>query len=598
MPAMQDVCVRIMTDRYALPGETQASHIYARVAHALAQAEPPARQALMAARFRRNMEMGAIGAGRIMANARTGSCATMVNCFVQPIGGSASFLTFEAGLAQACTTLAMGGGVGYDFTALPPAAATAHARATMPSVCQGIDRYDQACANLLFQGSRRGAQMAVLSCTHPDLLDVVRAKHGRTRWRTFNVSVAVSDAFLTAVQRDEMWSLVHPARPDEHRVAPGAAPLRDGLWLYDRVPARLLWDAIAKETLHSSEPGLLFIDTINRANNLHELESIRATNPCGEQPLPEYGSCVLGPINLTRLVQHPFGKTGTPRLNLADLEKMVRVQVRMLDNVIALTRWPLPAHEEEARSKRRIGIGVTGLADMLVMLQLRYDSAAGRAVAQRVARCIRDNAYSASALLAAERGPFPLYRADDYLNPGKVGESLPANVRQEIRAHGLRNSHLVSFAPTGTVSLAFADNCSNGIEPAYNWKYNRQVSLGGAPAVQVTVENHAWRLWKQRYGSHSPLPSCFLTAADIVPEDHVAMLAALQPYVDASISKTVPIPTDCGLDRVQTLFLMAWRAGLKGLTLFRPDQHLDAVMSPETMARASEAPQPACASCP
>lgn len=586
----QPICSQVLADRYAAPGEYLASHVYARVARALAQAEQPGKRSDIARQFQRNMECGAIGAGRIMANAGTRSRATMVNCFVQPVGGARSPLSFAEGLAQACATLAMGGGVGYDFSSLPPAAAGADARSAAPPVCQAIDRYDEACAHLPWQGSRRGAQMAVLSCSHPDIIEFVRAKHGRKRWRTFNISVAVTDAFLQAVERDAPWPLAHSAAPGQQAIAAGATRSEEGLWRYRVDSARAIWDEICRQALHSAEPGLLYIDTIDRANSLRALETIHATNPCGEQPLPEYGSCVLGPIDLGRLVKHPFGRGAAPEMDLARLGDLVRTQVRMLDNVIDLTRWPLPAQAREARAKRRIGVGVTGLADMLAMMQLRYDSEAGRIAAQAVARCIRDNAYAASAALAAERGPFPLYRPEDYLAAGAVCDSLPGDVRKAIAAHGLRNSHLVSFAPTGSVSLAFADNCSNGVEPAYGWTYRRRIQLRGEPPMEMTAENHAWRLWKRLHPGESALPGYFLDAADIAPADHVAMLAALQPYVDASISKTVPVPAGWLLEDVQALFLQGWRAGLKGLTIFRPDPGLDAVMSPAAEASSPDGP--------
>ncbi|NMK46466.1 adenosylcobalamin-dependent ribonucleoside-diphosphate reductase [Achromobacter sp. Bel] len=593
----QRICAHVMADRYAAPGEATASQIYARVAHALAKAEAPERRTLIAQEFLRNMEMGAIGAGRIMANAGTSAHATMINCFVQPVGVGSPTLPFDSGLEQACTTLAMGGGVGYDFSALPPSSASAEAKAATPAVCSAIDRYDAACRSLSFQGSRRGAQMAVLSCNHPDILDFIRAKHGRNRWRTFNISVAITDAFLVAVQQDDAWPLVHPALPDERSISMGALKLSNGLWQYRREPARSLWATMAEEATHSSEPGFLYIDTINRANNLRAIETLRATNPCGEQPLPEYGCCVLGPINLTRLVNHSFGIGGEPEIDMEKLGKMVRTQVRMLDDVIELTRWPLPAQAKEAFSKRRIGVGITGLADMLAMLQLHYASEAGRLAARSVACCIRDNAYAASAELAAERAPFPLYRADDYLAAGAIGDFLPPDVVKAIKAHGLRNSHLVSFAPTGSVSLAFADGCSSGIEPAFDWVYRRQIQLPGAIAVDMTVENHAWRLWKQSHASDLPLPGYFQKSADIAPEDHLAMLAALQPYVDASISKTIPVPGDYRPERAQALFIQAWKMGLKGVTIFRPDRRLAAVINPSFRARPSARITQGCGTC-
>lgn len=574
----QPICSRVLAERYAAPGESTPCHVYRRVARALSLAEHPARRERVFREFLQNMQRGAIGAGRIMANAGIRQPATMINCFVHPVGIGDAGLSFDAGLAQACTTLAMGGGVGHDFSPLPPVSAHADERRSLPSVCAAIDRYDEACLRLQFEGSRRGAQMAVLACTHPDLLQFIQAKRGRTRWTTFNVSVAVTDAFLQAVLADAPWPLVHSARPDAGAIAQGARPLDDGRWQYRLESARALWAAIAEEALLSSEPGLLYIDTINRANNLRAIETIAATNPCGEQPLPPHGSCVLGPIDLSRLVVNPFGLAGAPFIDWRRLAEMVRTQVRLLDNVLDLTAWPLASQQAEARSKRRIGVGVTGLSDMLTLLRLRYDGEPGRSAARDVVRFIRDHAYASSAALAAERGPFPLYRAHDYLGPAAIGNSLPASTRDSIDRHGLRHSHLLSIAPTGSVSLAFADNCSNGVEPAYDWSYSRTVRFLGAPPTRMTVENHAWRLWRDLHGRDAPLPGYFVNAAAISPENHVAMLAALQPYVDASISKTVPIPVDCSRERVQALFLEAWRSGLKGLTVFRPDARMEAVM--------------------
>jgi len=583
----QPISARVLSERYAARGESTLSHIYLRVAWALAQAEHPMHRERVFQQFLQNMRRGAIGAGRIMANAGIRRSATMVNCFVQPVGLGSNGLTFDAGLAQACTTLAMGGGVGYDFSPLPPASAHTSDRLSLPSVCTAIDRYDQACRLLQFEGSRRGAQMAVLSCAHPDLLSFVQAKRGRTRWTTFNISVSVTDAFLEAVLADAPWPLVHSARPAAGVIAQGARRLDNGNWQYRMESARALWSAIAQEALVSSEPGLLYVDTINRANNLRALENLTATNPCGEQPLPSYGSCVLGPINLSRLVVNPFGQAGPPSIAWRRLATMVRTQVRLLDNVLELTRWPIPSQRAEAFSKRRIGVGATGLSDMLTMHGLRYDGDAGRSMARKVVRFMRDHAYAASAALAAERGAFPLYRADDYLAPGAIGDGLSVSTREAIARHGLRHSHLISIAPTGSVSLAFADNCSSGVEPAFDWSYSRSVRFLGAPPMQLTVQNHAWRLWRTMFGNDEPLPDYFVNTTSLSSESHLAMMESLQPYVDASISKTVPIPADCSPQHVQALFLQAWRSGLKGLTVFRPDSQMDAVMRP---TRAESAP--------
>lgn len=610
--ATQPISAAVLADRYLAPGEGDRRDVFRRVARALAAVEPAPLRASTARRFYRNMLGGAIGAGRVMANAGTAGDRTMVNCFVQPLCPSATGVADAAdiarALAEASSTLAMGGGVGYDFSPIAPAAAaepgetgtirrdgeSASDRRGLPApvdcaprdVCAVIDRFDEACGRLAFAGARRGAQMAVLRCDHPDLLAFVRAKRGRRRWHTFNVSVAVTDAFMQAVADGGPWTLVHRARPAGVEAA--RLPRTDGTFVYSQVGARALWQEIVDCARDSAEPGLLFIDTINAADALASIESIAATNPCGEQPLPAWGSCVLGPIDLSRLVRCPFGVGGEPSFAFSRLAALVRTQVRMLDNVVSATRWPLAAHAREAHAKRRIGVGVTGLADALAMMRLPYDSPRARRFAVRVAEHLRDQAYRASSELAAERGAYPLFDAEYHLAPGRFGARLPVDVRDAIARHGLRNSHLLSFAPTGSVSLAFADNCSNGIEPAYDWVYCRAIRLSGHAPQVYRVENHAQRLYRALHGAQAPLPGYFRRAIDIAGSDHVAMMAALQPFVDAAISKTVTIAPNASNADVDALFFSAWKAGLKGITVFRPDPQLDAVMM-------SQAPR--CAMC-
>ena len=605
----------VLADRYLLPGEASSRDAFRRVARALAATEPPALRAIQARRFYRQFLAGATGAGRIMANAGSARNATMINCFVHPIGdgGLANEADIGAALAAAATTLAMGGGVGYDFSPVAPSTAriadlnAASEPVAARGVCAVIERFDAACARLTQEGARRGAQMAVLRCDHPDLIAFVDAKRGRRRWQTFNVSVAVTDAFMRAIMEDADWPLVHRAAPAQA----SAIHLDDGTWLYGRIPARTLWRAIVDAARESAEPGLLFIDTINAANPLATSETIAATNPCGEQPLPAWGSCVLGPVDLSRLVRHPFGEGGTPVFDFASLATRVRTQVRLLDDVLDATRWPLDAHRREALGTRRIGIGVTGLADALAMLCLPYDSGEGRTMAARIAERMRDAAYAASATLAAERGPYPRFRAADHLAPGRFAAQLPVSVRDAIAQHGLRNSHLLSYAPTGSVSLAFADNCSNGIEPAYDWIYRRAIRLDGqrtaAQAPQMfRLENHAYRCFRQLFGENVPLPAWFRKSSDIAGTDQIAMVAALQPFVDAGISKTVVVPSDTQREEIDALFFMAWRQRLKGVTVFRPDPELDAVLAPahgeQTRHAAGDAecpvaPVPHCGSC-
>lgn len=579
MPPSADISDLVFADRYARPGEATRLDTYRRVATALARCEAAPDRARHAARFFDNFLAGAIGAGRIMANAGAGDDATMVNCFVQPATEPA--LGWPGGvdvaLARAARTLGMGGGVGYDFTPVPPVGTGAG------GVCAVIDRYDQACQALAATGRRRGAQMAVLGCDHPDLPEFLGAKAGRRRWPTFNLSVALSDRFLRAVEQDASWDLRHACPPAPGAAGPQAGRDSDGCWRYTRLPARQLWEQITAAAWRDAEPGVLFIDTINALNPLRGSEWLAATNPCGEQPLPAYGSCVLGPIQVSRFVRHPFGVGGTAGFDFSALAQRVRIQVRLLDNVLELTHWPLPEQAAEARAKRRIGVGLSGLADTLLMLGLDYGEAPARACAARIARCIRDNAYLASAELAGERGPFPAFRPAPYLDAdagARARPGLPPAVRAAIARHGLRNSHLVSFAPTGSVSIAFFDNCSSGIEAVHAWQYQRWLRLGAGEPVSVLATNPAWRLWHRLHGDATILPTCFRRAAELPATAHLAMQAALQPWVDAAISKTVPLPPASTPADVGALFLQAWRKGVKGLTVFRPDPAMAAVLEP------------------
>lgn len=581
MPQPADISDLVFADRYARPGEATRVDTYRRVAAALAQREARADRTRHAARFFDNFLGGAIGAGRIMANAGAGDDTTMINCFVQPAIDPAPGWPrgIDNALARAMRTLSMGGGVGYDFTPVPPAGIGSG------GVCAAIARYDRACRALAATGQRRGAQMAVLACDHPDLPAFLRAKAGRRRWPTFNLSVALSDRFLRAVEQDQPWDLRHASPPPPAAASPQAGRDGDGAWRYARLPARQLWDWICTAAWRDAEPGVLFIDTINALNPLRDSERLAATNPCGEQPLPPYGSCVLGPIQVSRFVRHPFGAGGPPGFDFNALARRVRIQVRLLDNVLDLTRWPLPEQAAEARAKRRIGVGLSGLADALLMLGLDYGDARARACAGGIARCIRDHAYLASAELAQERGAFPAFLPQPYLDAGAgIRPPLPPAVLAAIGRHGLRNSHLVSFAPTGSVSIAFFDNCSSGIEAVHAWQYRRRLRLGGTP-VSVLATNPAWRLWRRMHGD-AALPPYFRRAAELPAAAHLAMQAALQPWVDAAISKTVPLAPASTPAEVGALFLQAWRLGVKGLTVFRPDPAMAAVLEPPELALA------------
>lgn len=584
LPA-QPICVDVLKEKYLKNDENCIEQLYDRVARALASIEKPELQAEFEQKFRRNMDAGAIGAGRIMSAAGTGIQATLINCFVQPVGDCIQGVDDEGypgiyeALREAAETMRRGGGVGYDFSRIRPKGARVKGTASTASgPCSYINVFDQSCATVESAGARRGAQMGVLRIDHPDVLEFITAKRTPGRWNNFNVSVGVTDAFMEAVQQGGDWELVHPSQPVADQLEQGAHQRADGQWVYRTLPAQELWDTIMKSAYDFAEPGILFLDRIRTDNNLRALETISATNPCGEQPLPPYGCCDLGPIILTKFVRHAFDHGGKASFDFEAFAQSVALQVRALDNVLELTHWPLPQQEREAQAKRRIGVGFTGLGDTLVMLGLPYNVDAGRVMAQRIAECMRDAAYTASVALAQEKGTFPLFDAATYLAEGTFASRLPESIKAQIKKHGLRNSHLLSIAPTGTVSLAFADNASNGIEPAFSWTYTRKKREADGTRSEYEVQDHAYRLYKALGGDTKNLPPAFVGALEMSAQDHIAMMQAVQPYIDTSISKTVNVAEDYPYEDFKNLYQQAWGARLKGLATYRPNSILGAVL--------------------
>jgi len=583
--SIQPISTDVLIEKYAKDGEYEPDQIFQRVAKGLSVVEDIAIRADVEKLFLENLRNGAIGAGRIMSAAGTDIQATLINCFVQPVGDciqgfdAEGFPGIYEALKQAAETMRRGGGVGYDFSRIRPKGAEVKGTASIASgPCSYINVFDMSCSTVESAGARRGAQMGVLRIDHPDIFEFITAKRTTGRWNNFNVSVGVSSAFMKAVEGNQSWELIHKAKPAKNVIAGGAYQRADGLWVYRKVDAKEIWEAVMKSAYDFAEPGILFLDNINRDNNLNYCEEISSTNPCGEQPLPPYGCCDLGPVILPRFVKNPFGFAGEPSFDFEAFISVVKIQVRMLDNVLDATYWPLPEQAEEARIKRRIGVGFTGLGDALVMLKLPYNEEGARIVAAKIARVMRDAAYEASVELAKEKGAFPNLDVEKYLGSDSFVSRLDDKLKNDIRQFGIRNSHLLSIAPTGTVSLAFADNASNGIEPAFSWVYRRKKREADGSTSEYAVEDHAWRMYRDLGGDVENLPKYFISALEMSATDHIAMMEAVQPFVDTAISKTVNVPANYPYDDFKSLYTQAWRANLKGLATYRPNSILGSVL--------------------
>ena len=495
-------------------------------------------------------------AGRITAGAGTARSVTLFNCFVMGTIPDSMGGIFDM-LKEAALTMQQGGGIGYDFSTIrPKGAGVKGVAADASGPLSFMDVWDAMCRTIMSAGSRRGAMMATMRCDHPDIEDFITAKSDPTRLRNFNVSVLITDAFMAAVKADASWELSFEGT------------------VCKTVDARQLWNRIMRSTYDYAEPGVIFIDRINAMNNLAYCETISATNPCGEQPLPPYGACLLGSVNLARLVNEPFSETA--HLDEDALDHLVAIAVRMMDNVVDTSRFPLEAQRQEALSKRRIGLGVTGLADALLMVGQRYGSDEAARLTGQWLKQIARAAYLASAQLAKEKGAFPLFDADKFLSSGAM-QAMDDDVCAEIRKNGIRNALLTSIAPTGTISL-YAGNVSSGIEPVFAYAYTRKVLQKDGTRTEEEVVDYAVQMWRDRFGD-ADLPDYFVNAQTLPPGDHVKMQAAAQEWIDSSISKTINVPEDIDFEAFKNVYLQAYETGCKGCTTYRPNAVTGSVLS-------------------
>ena len=515
-------------------------------------------------------------AGRITAGAGTERSVTLFNCFVMGTVPDSMGGIFDM-LKEAALTMQQGGGIGYDFSTIRPKGADVLGVAADASgPLSFMDVWDAMCRTIMSAGSRRGAMMATMRCDHPDIEAFITAKSDAARLRMFNMSVLVTDPFMDAVKAGKSWDLKFNGK------------------VYHTVEARDLWNKIMTATYNYAEPGVIFIDRINQMNNLNYCETIAATNPCGEQPLPPYGACLLGSINLAKLVAAPFEDGAV--LDVSELEALVAAAVRMMDNVVDASNFPLEAQRQEAQAKRRIGLGVTGLADALLMVGLEYGTDEAAAQTDAWLHAVARASYRASVALAKEKGAFPLFDAEKYLASGAM-QQMDEDVRAEIAEHGIRNALLTSIAPTGTISL-YAGNVSSGIEPVFAYAYKRKVLQKDGSRTEEEVVDYAVALWREKFGDKA-LPDYFVNAQTLAPSAHVKMQAAAQKWIDSSISKTINCPEDIDFDAFKDVYMQAWDTGCKGCTTYRPNDVTGSVLSvsedegkaPEVVANTDAEPQ-------
>ncbi|MDP1999995.1 MAG: adenosylcobalamin-dependent ribonucleoside-diphosphate reductase [Rhodoferax sp.] len=604
-PEPQEFCKSVLLEKYALKGETSALEIHMRVAKGLAN------DAAQEARFLDALQAGFVPGGRINRAIGSNTLTTAISCFVTCVGDCISGVDAYGNpgimdaLTQSSMTLRLGGAIDYDFSLLRPCGSVVKgtdSRASGPVSYMRV--FDRMCETVESAGARRG-QMGILRVDHPDVEAFIDAKKApefkglpepeakalqkmlsdnpafgwmmRKSFATlsnFNISVAITDEFMRAVEADGDYDLVHEANPGTDLAVKRLGA--DGVvrFVYKTIKARHVWDKIMTNTYNGAEPGVIFIDRVNHDNNLRYCEKIAASNPCGEQFLPPFGACDLGSIGLHWLVRNPF--SAQCNFDWRGLRELVTTGVEILDRVLDVTRWPLPEQQVESVNKRRIGLGFFALGDAMAMLNIRYDSPAGVEFAANVAKEMRDSAYAASVELAIKHGPFPYFDAEQYLAEGTFASRLPSKLQDSIRKNGIRNSHLLSVAPTGTIALALG-NASSGIEPIFSLRQKRTKVMMDGTREEFYLENGAYRHFRFVKGDDAP-PTMFVTALEMSVDDHLNVLQAVAPYIDSAISKTVNVPAECTFEDFSQVYIRAWRANLKGITTYRPNSVVGVVL--------------------
>jgi len=584
--------------RYRADGVTHDASIedtWRRVARALAVVEAPQHIKHWEGQFYALLQdFKFLPGGRILAGAGTRHHITLFNCFVMGAIEDSIAGIFET-LKESALTMQQGGGIGLDFSTLRPHGMTARGVGVAASgPLSFMHIWDSMCATILSTGARRGAMMATLRCDHPDIEAFIEAKRDPRSLRHFNLSVLVSDALMEAVERDAEWPLLFPLGQDEAISGEIVQRRWSGMEMPQscrvvrRISARALWQKIMAAAYDCAEPGVIFIDRVNRHNNLWYCEHLSATNPCGEIPLPAYGACDLGSLNLTRFVREPFSSSA--RLDLDDVGAAAGIATRMLDNVYEASHFPLIKQAEAARATRRLGLGLTGLADALIMLGIPYGSAESFSLASAIMASITHAAYRASIELAREKGVFSLFDKEKYMQ-GEFVRALPEDIQQGISRHGIRNSHLTAIAPTGTISL-LAGNVSSGLEPVYDWRYRRSIRAADGSLSAFDTQDYAYARYLADHGEHAQLTPAFVTAAELPPAAHLGMQAALQAHVDNAISKTINVAEESSFSDFIGLYRLAYERGLKGCTVFRPN----AVTGQVLMSGDERAPDRQCCS--